>query len=512
MEPKESEADSITREGNLPATRASSHAQDILIVLIVAWVVRAVFMLMIPSGARSFDAYSWQHQADLMKQGVNPYQANTLFNWPPVWMECVFLISKTGYFLNVPFFRVLQLFLILIESAVIVQVMRLIQRIAPAANARTIAMFGIALNPAAILLVCQHCNFDVLMAFWVLLAAASLLRYNASDDPADWLFACLFLGLGILTKTVPLALIPLLAGGFRKVSAPERFLGAVSVLGPVALGMSIIFVLAPPEVLHNVLEYRAHGIYFGFPGFLHLMGTDNFAGGFDVAFYILGIGLMALTWGYLWKHHSLADRETILYIAVALLSIPGLGPGFGSQYYYWFIPFFVISYAAYAGLWRKLLIGFAIISAITFIIDYGLDDAYGYNFLYLLSHAPNPDALHEWSMTTQNRLCISAIYWELWIQSPSNKTIERIPLFIAMLTIIVFGARILLLELKRIRKWVIGLAGAYALCVSMVFAAAIWAKCFLPQTQIAGESNSKQSSQKCGRELKPGILYGTKRN
>ena len=488
-------SDSTEQARKTPELSAHTHLRDILIVLIVSWAVRLAFVCMMPEGARSFDAYSWGHQADLMKAGINPYQANTLFNWPPVWMQFVFLISKVSDFLNVPFFRVLQLCLILVESAVIIQVMRLIRKIAPAANARAIAIFGIALNPAAIFLVCQHCNFDVLMVFWVLSAAASLLRYNASEDPIDWLCACFFLGLGILTKTVPLAFIPLLAGGFRKASAPGRLLGALFVLGPVSLGMSVIYALAPTEVLHNVLEYRARSFFFGFPGFLHAMGTDNFAGYFDDAFYLLGIGVMILTWRYLWEHRSLGDRETILYIALAFLAIPGLGPGFGNQYFYWFLPFFVISYAAFGAPWRKLLIGFAIISAISFIIDYGLDRAYGYNFLYILSQASTPGELHDWSMTTTNALSINAIHWEIWLESPSDETMERVPLFIAILTTLFFGARLLLLKLQEVHRWVIGLAGIYTLCVAMVFAAAFATRCLSPKILPASSPTSSQSNQ-----------------
>ena len=421
MELKDAEADSIGQKTEISSRPSNSFCRDIFIVLIVSWAVRLAFICLVPAAARSYDAYSWEHQADLLKSGINPYQANTLFNWPPLWMQLVFLISKTADLLNVPFFRVLQLFLILVESAVIVQMMRLMQTIAPQAKVRAIAMLGIALNPVAIFLVCQHCNFDVLMALWVLLAAAGLLRYNTSNDLMDWLCACLFLGLGILTKTVPLALTPLLAGGFRKATASGRLLGTALILGPVTLGMSVIFVLAPSEVLHNVLEYRARGIYFGFPGFLHAMGMNNFAAWFDYAFYVLGIGIMVLTWRHLWKYDSLGDRETILYIALVFLAVPGLGPGFGGQYYYWFLPFFVISYVTYGGLWRKLLIGFAVVSAITFIIDYGLDRAYGYNFPYILSQAANPDDLHQWSITTKNDLCIRVIRWTNWFDLPPMK-------------------------------------------------------------------------------------------
>jgi len=492
MEPKEIEADAIEKSGAISAAPANSRVRDIFVVLIVSWAVRMAFVCMMPDGARSFDAFAWENQARLFKEGINPYLANEFFSWPPFWMQIVFVMSKIAGFLDVPFFRVLQFCLILTESAVIVQVMRLIQRIAPEANARAIAMIGIALNPVAIYLVCQHCNFDVFVGLWVLLAAASLLRYNTSDNLLDWLCACLFLGLGILTKTVPLALVPLLAGGFRKATASGRLLGTTLVLGPTALGMSIIYVLGPVGAMH-VLKYRAtNGIYFGFPGFLHAMGMDDFTGCFHAVFYLLGIGVMALTWRHLWEHRSLGDRETILYIALAFLAIPVLGPGFGSQYYYWFLPFFVISYAAYSTQWRRLLIGFGIISAITFIIDYGLDPAYGYNILFLLSHTSTQLDLYHALKASQSGPFQAAVHWAMWIQSPAHQTFERIPLLIAMLTIIVSGAHILMPGLQAVRKWINALAGIYAVCVTLVFVTAFAAKCLWPGTQWGNNSDPNQ--------------------
>lgn len=465
---------------------------DILVVLLVAWVVRLAFMCIVPPGARSFDAFSWETQAGLLKQGVNPYHANTLFNWPPFWMQSVFVISKVADFLSVPFFRVLQVCLILFESAVIVQVMRLIQIIAPSAKARWIVTFGIALNPVAILLVCQHCNFDIIMALWLLLAATSLLRYNVSNDVMDWLCACLFLGLGILTKTVPLIFIPLLAGGFRRAAPGGRLLGAALVLGPVTLGMSIIYVLAPADVLHNVLEYRGGGYYFGFPGFLHWAGVDKSVAFVRVAFYTLGIGIMALTWRHLWEKHSLGNRETILYIALILMAIPALGTGFGGQYFYWFIPFLVISYACFAGPWRALLIGFGIISAATFIFEYGLNPAYGYNFVYWAAHARNPADIAYAAQDPNNHFFISVVQGIRWMDSEVHQTKERLPLFIGMLTIMVYGARILLRNIEGLRKqWVLGLAGFYALCMVLAFGARL----FGPESTPTSGPNSSPTNQ-----------------
>lgn len=484
MEPKQAGADSIKPPTGIPNRPPASQARDIIIVLCVSWIARLAFVCMVSPGARSYDAFSWEHQAEVLNLGINPYQANSLFNWPPFWMQFVFLISKIANFLNVPFFRVLQFCIILIESAVIVQVIRLMRMIAPAANVRAIAIIGIALNPVAILLVCQHCNFDVLMVLWVLLATEYLLRYSRSNNLIDWLCACLFLGLGILTKTVPMVLVPLLAGGFRKATASGRLLGTALVLGPVALGMSVIYVLAPSGVLHNVVEYRGRDIFFGFPGFLHAIGRDDFAVFFDDAFYVLGIGILALTWHYVWKHNFLGDCETVVYIALLFLSIPLLGPGYATQYFYWFLPFLVISYGACGGLWRKLLIGFAIISAITFIIDYGLDRPYGFNFLYIMTGAPTPNDLYQWAKTTKDSLGLRALQWERWTETPVNETMVRIPLLIAMLTVLVFGGRILLLRLQELRKWLIGLVGLYSFCLVMIFAGAFGATYLWPGPSI----------------------------
>src|SRR5579863_3342878 len=108
MERKEIEADSIKQATGIRKQPPHSDLRDIVIVLIISWAARLAFMCMISAGARSFDANSWAHQAELLKSGINPYQANNLFNWPPLWMQFVFLISKVADLLNVPFFRVLQ--------------------------------------------------------------------------------------------------------------------------------------------------------------------------------------------------------------------------------------------------------------------------------------------------------------------------------------------------------------------------------------------------------------------
>jgi hypothetical protein len=463
--------------GERSPSASSNLWRDIVVVVAVAWVARLAFMWLMPPAARSFDAFSWEHEAAILKLGQNPYQETNLFNWPPFWMQCVFVISKIASFLDVPFFRVLQVVLILFETAVMVVTVRLIQRLAPAANARALVIIGMALNPSAIFLICQHCNFDVIMVLWMLLAIASLMRYHTTDNLMDWLCACLFLGLGILTKTVPLALLPLLAGGFRKATATGRLLGAALALGPVTLGMSVIYVLSPAQVAHNVLGYRAKGFFSGFEGLLNLMDCPEFANCARLAFYALGIGMMALTWHHLWTRRSFGNRELALYTGWVLLLISGEGSGFSGEYFYWFLPFLVMTYACYGGLWRKLLINFGIVSAITSIINYGLIPAYGYNFLYLESHAKTYTDLCRMILHSHNAHLISLAAWSVRFTLPEVNTLVDIPLFISGVVLLVLGGRLLLNHIEGLRKkWVLRLAGLYALYILVIFAAAAAAK------------------------------------
>jgi hypothetical protein len=423
-----------------PASRAGSDQslyRDIGVILMISWAVRIIFILAMPSAARSTDAYNWETVAATLNAGGNPYQTTGLLTWPPFWFQVIFVISKISTFFSVPFFRVLQLLLIFVESIVIVLLVKLIRRVAPGAPVRLLVILGIAFNPAAILLICQHCNFDVIVALWLLLFMHSLLRYHRTQDYSDWLCACLFLGLGILTKTVPLILFPLLAGGFRKVLTPIKFLGLVLLLGPVALGMSIIYVLAPDNVTTYVLEYKSQGSFFGISGLLHLAGLDEWIGLDHVLFYLLLFATMAACFILSWRRQSIGNRETVLLAALLLMGIPVLGPGFATQYLYWYLPFLIASYAFFEGKWRVTLAAFALIAVITYVVEYAILSSDGCYFLNILvARRVDP---HPW------------VPFALFVKKCDTlrgQTLLRLPLFVAYLWLLLMGTGLLLRSIK----------------------------------------------------------------
>ena len=358
-------------------------------------------------------------------------------------MQLIFCLSKIAAVFKVtveysaPFFRVLQIFLILVEASVIILLIKLIQEVAPTAHARKIVIIGLALNPIAVFLTCQHCNFDVIVALWLLLFMNSLLQYNRANNPIDWLSACLFLGLGILTKTVPLLLIPMLAGGFRQAAASVRFLGGILLLGPVTLGMSIIYVLAPAGVTHNVLLYRSQSGNFGISGLFHMAGFDMYMNVPTIIFYVLLLAIMTISWIFFWRRHSMGSRETVLYPAILLALIPGLGPGYAPQYIYWFMPFLVATYAFYKGQWRMVLIGFAVICVCTYLVEYALLPEYGWSLVYLF----DPKLVSGQLPLTLPPLIKFSLIENL--DSETGHTLLRLPIFIAYLILLSVGVRTL---------------------------------------------------------------------
>ncbi len=411
--------------------------RDVVVVLMVAWAVRLAFMLIMPMHTRSFDSLVWEKVAAALAAGQNPYQATPFLNWPPFWIQIIFIISKISTALSVPFFRVLQVVLILAESIVIVMLVKLIREIAPGASVRKLVMLGIALNPAAIFLICQHCNFDVFVAVWLMFFMLHLARYNRTQNEADWLCACLFLGLGIFTKTVPFVLIPMLAGGFREATRPVKFLGSVLCLGPVILGMGVIYVLAPADVAANVLEYRGIGGSFGFAGLFLMAGMGGLTPFYNILFYVALMAVMAGTWIFFWHRRRIGNRETVLFAALLLIGMMVLGPAYAPQYLYWFLPFLVATFAFFDKRWQQLLMGFAVIAACTYLVEYALVGSDGMFLLKILT--VDKSTLYQ---------AVSLLPVIQACESPTGSTLIRLPLFIAYLVLLWAGISMLFHRLK----------------------------------------------------------------
>jgi hypothetical protein len=407
--------------------------RDLAIVLAVSWLARAVFIAAI-GDAQSADVGHWEGVLAAQDEGRNPYELGVL-NWPPLWLVVIVGVDFLASLANVEFWTALRVYLVAVESALVVTLYVMLVSVGAGRERVFRALLvGIALNPIAILLVCQHGNSDVQVGLLVTLTVAALIVFERSRDVVYWLVACLVLGLGVLAKTVPLVLAPVLAPGARLASRAGKTLGTALLLGPAAIGMAVILALAPAPVIDHVIRYRSTRGFFAIGGvldekFFGFAGWVTELSGVDVRFlherlFTLAV-LVALMWlgRRLWRAQPLGADRLFLIVATVLMVVVVLGPGYGPQYAYWFLPALVATYVLLDRLWRQLLVGAYVVAALTYAIEYALVPWLG---AYAQAIAGSSDWLTDASD---------------YLDSPGHLTLFRLPLLAAYVFLIVAGVR-----------------------------------------------------------------------
>jgi hypothetical protein len=396
--------------------------KDLALLLGTSLFVRALFLIIVPMNAVSWDIHSWTRIVELLRQHENPYHRTPNLNWPPFWMQILYGVSAVSDATHVSITRCIQTFLIFIESLTIVVSYFTLSHYFPKVNARTSLLWGMALNPISILLTCQHGNFDILVAFWIGLAVYMLLSFKRSGTAVDWLWASALIGLGILTKTVPVVLFPILFYGIRSLSLRTRLLGYLLIIGPALLGLSVLFVLTPRDILVHVINYRSEPGLFGMTGLLRFFGAFRAISIYSTIFPFFLIGLCGI-WARKMTAASsdLPNRTLILLPAFLLMVAPGAGPGYAPQYLYWFLPLLAISYPLYGRSWQRFLLAAYGIVSIVYVLEYGFRYTYGFSLMYFV-HSPEITRFSQ-SISTQAtptfviRLPIFAAYVLLLVQS-----------------------------------------------------------------------------------------------
>lgn len=383
---------------------------DTAVIALIAAAARVLFLRWLPAGAESADLHSWQIVATELHAGRNPYQTTPFLNWPPLWMQIIAVVAKSSRLLQIPFNTLLRLVLITADVAVVIVTHR-IAVFMELAKARSIVLIGLALNPIAILLVCQHANFDTLVALAIVLSIAALLRFGVSEQPAYWLFAALALGIGILTKTIPMILAPLLSLHRKKLDLSTRILGALLLIGPVTLGLSVLVALAPHAIFQHVIQYRSFGGAFGVSGILAATVNPQAARLVRIALLLLLGAIVLLTSVGAARRESKDSRRLILLGAFLLISIIVLGPGYGPQYITWFLPLLVLTAGSFDATWRRVLLAWATIATLTYLVEYLLLPSHGALLFHLL--------------TRQD------FGWTSALATPLGLTLLRLPLFLS---------------------------------------------------------------------------------
>lgn len=447
-------------------------------MLVVSWLARAAFVVAI-GDASSLDVGYWRSALAARDEGTNPYETGVL-NWPPLWLIVIVGLDYAATVVDLGFWTLLRLYLVLVESALVVTLyLTLVSFGAERSAVRRALLVGIALNPVTIILVGQHGNSDVQVGLLVTLAMAALAAHRQSRDVVMWLVGCLLLGLGILAKTAPLVLAPLLAPGARLASHAGRALGAALFLGPAALGVGVILALAPSAVWEHVIGYRSTRGFFGLSGMVTEFAVYDvrfavvsvfaigllaavvalrrrlspasastafllFSGGLVVSVLWLvemldrltsidarpryGTALtLAMVAGVAWLFHRLWREQPptltrlFLLVSVTFMIVVAFGTGYGAQYAYWFIPALVATYVLLDDAWRRLLRVAYVVAGLTYAVEYAFVPLLGAWAVAMFGSA-------EWMTDFAD-----------YMSTPHRWVVFRIPLFVVYLVVIAAG-------------------------------------------------------------------------
>jgi hypothetical protein len=347
--------------------------RQLLALLLATVVPRAIWLFRVPAFVISIDLNAWGVVVQELKQGHNPYVVTKFLSWPPLWMVLLrffgFLTDHLGGSVELW----IRVFLILLDALSVLLVYEFIRKYLPKANAFRLALLGLALNPISILLTCQHGNFDVLMMLWVLAALHALARFGSRGEEQDWLFGCLFVGLGVLTKTVPFVLAPLLFAGTARLPRRTKVLGAALAAGPAALGTATILALASDEVIHKVLLYRSGAVgFWGITGILQASGLESWSESYPHVYTLAQLLVLGAVSWKLRKRDMLSPHDLATTAALLFLGGVTFGPAIGTQYAAWMIPLLVISFAGGTVFWHRTLRALYAVAALSYVAAYAI--------------------------------------------------------------------------------------------------------------------------------------------
>ena len=216
---------------------------------------------------------------------------------------------------------------------------------------------------------------------------------------------------------------PCLSNNFRLFCGPYLAPGARStrrwrsrLLGPsaadragVVLSLAPLFVLSPDAIWHNVIEYRSLGNTFGVawatdPGRIR-QPLPLYSPCFTITVLAATVAAAMALWRRDWRH----DGDPVLFSAMLLLALFTLGPGYGSQYWFWVVPLLLVCYADFGTeVGRVILISAAVVVA-TNIFEYAVELNLGRFLLSFLS-SPRLQSLSDYFVYPSPHL--------IWLRMP----------------------------------------------------------------------------------------------
>ena len=400
--------------------------QQLLWLVLIFLCARLAFIAWM-TATYSKDLYAWLNVVDVLQQGQNPYVATGVLNWPPFWMQVLYFANTLHKATGLSLIHVIQTVLMLGEVLTMVIAYFLLKDFCSYKRPNRILIPAIALNPICILLTCQHCNFDVYVGVWVLLFVYALSDFHQNGNVIGWLMACFFLGMGILTKTVPFVLFPILLVRIKPIDVRTKVFGAVLLLTPILIGMSIVYTLSPPDIKAKVLNYRSMSGWHGITGLMALAKQYDAIYAYRNIYSYLIIGFVLFMAWSLHRLKELQPRHIMATVLIIVLSIPTLGTGYSPPYILWYLPLLAVYYALCDNRLQWLIVAGYVITAATYITEYAFFNSHG-SFMTHFVPTEKMQALSE------------------YLGAGSQQIVIRIPIFVyhTFLLVLLFRSRLVM--------------------------------------------------------------------
>ncbi len=386
----------------------SSNAGALGALIATTLATRLGFAALLPPRYYSIDIHIWESVTRVLLSGGNPYATTSLLYYPPLWMQILWVLGKLSIRTHITLAHLIQFFLIGIDVLIVAIAYLFMRALGAGRRAFWLALVGIALNPVSIFMSVEHGNFDSMIGLFALVAAFALVVWNRRGVPSIWLLACLSIGLGILAKTVPLILTPVLLVRWRETDWAARVVGLAVVVGPALLGVSVLYVLSPQPVAGEIFHYRSAAGYFGISGLLNLVGGEQATTRYSQVYPVLALAVVVVGAFAIARARVLSEQAIVLGSLLLLMWVPPLGSGYGPQYIGWFLPLAVVLFAMSTGALRISLAIFGAVALLTYTFEYAI--------------IPLQDASTRALLSPQ-----------------SAQTLFRLPLFAAYLGVLIVG-------------------------------------------------------------------------
>jgi hypothetical protein len=394
--------------------------KKLLLLSLLLLASRMLFVLLMPA-VHSYDLDSWLRVMDVLGRGENPYRVTEVLNWPPFWMQIIFGLKRISDHTGLDRIHLVQATLVFAELLILWGLAWIGRGFTDGRKLYRVLLWGLVLNPLCAFLSCQHCNYDVFVGLLVLIAIGFMMRYARARQADDWLMACFFVGMGILAKTIPVMLVPLLLAGWRDLRWRQRISGVLLLAAPFVIGMGVLYTLEPAGVKANVIGYRSMGGWYGISGLMTKFGSGSAMAVYKAVSPLLFLGVLGFTAISSFKNTPVPLR-VLQGATLVLLFIPTFGPGYSPPYILWFLPLILLQAAIADRNLKRLLVFGLILVNLTYLVEYATLASHG---AFLTKMISDPEFL-EWQ----------SHYGGHW-----DQTLLRIPMFAYYLTLFVALAK-----------------------------------------------------------------------